>query len=420
MHISKIQLTNIKCFEEFFLDLEKDGEPVFWTMIVGDNSVGKSCLLESIAIGLCDEASAAALMKELSGGLLRKNAPEENNKVSGSIDIDFKTHASGHPYSINTKITRKPADAPPKLKQSIKDEANFPWENIFICGYGPQRASDADRSYDEYDPLAAVYTLFNYEATLQNPELILRRQPARRRRQWEKKLLRVLMLNEDEFKVELDEKGMSIVGPWGEQPLWSLSDGYRSTTFWLLDFLAWQVYFRTSNGKASNGRKHFSGVLLIDELEQHLHPRWQRYIIGRLHEQFPKVQFITTTHSPLVALGVTDIPNVKIVSLKRENQVIFSEEVDPLMLKGMRADQVLTSDIFGVSMARSIGDERDILRFRELYLKDSLNKPEQREFNKLRRIIERDMPEVGETEEERKLQKDLKKLLDEIDSKLES
>ena len=244
-------------------------------------------------------------------------------------------------------------------------------------------------------------------------------QPARRRQQWQKKLLRVLMLNEKKFKVRLDEKGMDIIGPWGEQPLWSLSDGYRSTTFWLLDFLAWQVYFRTSNGKVSNGRKPFSGVLLIDELEQHLHPRWQRYIIGRLRRQFPKVQFITTTHSPLVALGVTDIPNVKIVSLKRENQIIFSEEIDPMELKGMRADQILTSDIFGLPTTRSIDNENKIIRFRELYLKESMTKSEKSEFKKLRRIMERDMPEVGETEEERKLQKELKELLDQIDSKMD-
>ncbi len=419
MYISKVELKNIKCFEHFSIDLEENGQPILWTMIVGDNSVGKSCLLESIAIGLCDEASAAALMKELPGGLLRKNASPKKKEISGSIDIDFRTRVGGQRHSIKTKLKRKPVDAPPKLKQAIDDEENFPWENIFICGYGPQRASDADRSYDEYDPLAAVYTLFNYEATLQNPELILRRQPASRRRQWMKKLLQVLML-EDKFEIKLDEKGIEIVGSWGEHPLWSLSDGYRSTTFWLLDFLAWQVYFRTSNGKVSNGRKPFSGVLLIDELEQHLHPIWQRHIVGRLRKQFPRVQFITTTHSPLVALGVSDIPNVKIVSLRRENQVICFEEIDPQVLRGMRADQVLTSDIFGVSMARSVDDESKILRFRELYLKDRLAESEKREFKKLKRIIEHDMPEAGETEEERRLQKELRVLLEEIEVKLES
>ena len=65
MHISEVRLSNIKCFDDergFSLKLEENGEPILWTMIVGDNSVGKSCILESIAIGLCDEASAAALM----------------------------------------------------------------------------------------------------------------------------------------------------------------------------------------------------------------------------------------------------------------------------------------------------------------------------------------------------------------------
>ena len=71
MYISKVELKNIKCFEHFSIDLEENGDPILWTMIVGDNSVGKSCLLNSIALGLCDEATAAALMKEISGDFLR-------------------------------------------------------------------------------------------------------------------------------------------------------------------------------------------------------------------------------------------------------------------------------------------------------------------------------------------------------------
>lgn len=415
MYISKVELKNIKCFEHFSIDLEENGKPILWTMIVGDNSVGKSCLLNSIALGLCDEATAAALMKEISGDFLRKDTLIKRGAISGSIEIGFRKEIkSKMAYGIKTKITKKPSDAPERVKQSlIPRQKDFPWNDIFICGYGPQRAAEADRSYDEYDPLAAVYTLFNYESTLQNPELILRRQPNRRRKQWAKKVLKVLMLDENDYDVVLTTTGMDIVGPWGALPLWSLSDGYRSTIFWILDFLAWQIYF-----KATNGRKPFSGVLLIDEIEQHLHPKWQRYIVERLRSQFPKVQFITTTHSPLVALGISDIESAKIVMLKREKQRITCEEIEPETLKSMRADQVLTSDVFGLSTARSGKTGDMIIRFRELFLKDVLDTEEKSEFMKLQTEILRELPSAAESEEDRKIHREIKDLLNRLENSL--
>jgi hypothetical protein len=90
-----------------------------------------------------------------------------------------------------------------------------------------------------------------------------------------------------------------------------------------------------------------SGIVLIDEIEQHLHPRWQRQIIKLLRDQFPKVQFVATTHTPMCAVGTTDLDDAECELIKLEQQdckVIAIEDLVPP--RGQRADQVLTSLLF--------------------------------------------------------------------------
>ncbi len=66
------------------------------------------------------------------------------------------------------------------------------------------------------------------------------------------------------------------------------------------------------------------GIVLIDELEQHLHPSLQTEMPGRLIKIFPEIQFIATTQSPLMILGVS--PS-NVVSLHRKDGIVFSEYI---------------------------------------------------------------------------------------------
>jgi len=404
LYISEVKLHNIKCFGDIYLNLEEKGEPILWTMVLGDNAVGKTCLLRSIALGLCDQASAAALMKELPGEMLRKG------KREGFIYIKLR-NTEGETFSITTEITKKRLISPERITQRFKPrEDKIPWDDIFLCGYGPQRAAEADRSFIKYLPLEAVYTLFNYSAPLQNPEIIFWRQE-KHIKKIENKLLKILMLDKRNYSVKPSKRGLEIIGPWGTLPVEVLSDGYRSTTNWVLDFFAWQIYAGKLDG---------AGILLVDEIEQHLHPLWQRYIVERLSSQFPRIQFITTTHTPLIALGISEIKNAMIIKLEQDkNKKIIGKIIPIETLRGMRADQALTSEAFGLATARSItGDKLE--RFHKLYLKDSLDKDEEKEFKKLRSILRRVMPEAGETAEDRRIQRDLRKRLMNIERMLSS
>ena len=124
-------------------------------------------------------------MKELPGEFINHNTPRKTGKYEGWIELTLQTNEGQKKYVIRTIVSKRYKKSPEIITQELyalhketrTKEHNFPWDDIFVCGYGPQRASLADRSYYKYSTLDAVYTLFNYDALLQNPELILRRQP---------------------------------------------------------------------------------------------------------------------------------------------------------------------------------------------------------------------------------------------------
>ena len=92
------------------------------------------------------------------------------------------------------------------------------------------------------------------------------------------------------------------------------------------------------------------GIVLLDELEQHIHPSWQRRIISLLRPQFPKIQFITTTHSPLIAANASklykDDLESKLFHLTFDNQQGNQISEVEEKLRDLDCDQVLSSEAF--------------------------------------------------------------------------
>jgi predicted ATP-dependent endonuclease of OLD family len=277
------------------IDFTQQQKCSYWVMLLGDNAVGKSTLLKSIVLGLCNESDAAALIKiaESSGEFIKKGEKE------GRIIIHLRENSpSKHKkYTITTTIHKVAEDAPEIVRQETQPAENFPWADIFVCGYGAYRSKQADTSYEQYKAIDAVKSLFDHQTSLQNPELIaLRylRQTPQIHSILEEKLLNILMLDPQTHAIHFTTRGLEIDGPWGRMPLQNLSDGYRSTTIWVLDFIGWLLHAERLLGNPDIG-----GILIIDEIEQHLHPRWQRHIVQRLRQQFPKTQIIASTHTPL-------------------------------------------------------------------------------------------------------------------------
>ncbi len=135
-------------------------------------------------------------------------------------------------------------------------------------------------------------------------------------------------------------------------------------------------------------------VVLVDEIDLHLHPNWQRKIMSYLSERFRNTQFIVTAHSPLMVQAATD---ANIAVLRREgDHVVIDQSIKAV--RGWRVDQVLTSDLFGIESARPPEFDEFLTERKKLLTKGRLTKPDKKKLQELDARIG-DLP-AGETAKE--------------------
>lgn len=97
---------------------------------------------------------------------------------------------------------------------------------------------------------------------------------------------------------EKDKFSFEIAGKAHKMPATYLSHGYQSTLAWIADLVG--HFLLDLDGKGITEPRNMSGLVLVDELDLFLHPEWQGDFIDALSETFPNLQFVTTTHSPLL------------------------------------------------------------------------------------------------------------------------
>lgn len=343
LYISQIELRNFRCFEDVIIEATVEGDTAPWTLLTGDNASGKTTLLKAIALGLCDRSSAAGLLRESDSGYIR------NGQDSATIEIHLVDRSEGRTvgeYQVQTTLTRLNPHLEALEQETVPSQA-FPWHRIFVCGYGAGRGTSGTGDIAGYSAISAVYNLFNYTEGLQNPELTIRRLQHGSDRQ--KSVLRTLenILGLSSFR--LAENGTSDMGISVRDPqdidiaLRDLADGYKSTVLWVTDFLGWAF---------ASGRGHglpIDGIVVIDEIEQHLHPKWQKRFISNLRGTWPQVQFFASTHSPLVARSFQSFSDSGPYShyhLRSSESGNGVEAVQVPSLGGQRTDQILASEAF--------------------------------------------------------------------------
>ena len=410
MYITRIHLKNIRCFEEIEIDLKAESDVRKWAVILGNNGVGKTTLLRSIAVGLCDRLGAPGLIGDLPGEWVRKGSKDG----MGTIEIELKDPERSRP--VTTKLTIQNSDGHETIANFDSTIKGSNDRVIFVCAYGAGRGVMGTRDYPKYRIVDSVYTLFDYESNLQNPELTLRRIQSGGVNIEEilESIDKILMLRPG--STNLGTSGITISGPWGKfMPLGQVGDGYKSTLTWVTDFLGWAMFYQGDVLK----REELAGIVLMDELEQHLHPSWQRKIINLLHHQFPHTQFIVTSHSPLCASGLADLPdeNCRLVGFERAGEESLVTNYNILPLRGLRADQVLRTRAFGLPETRNPEIQKKLEEFQILLLKDPLNESEKVKLKELRKIIEEDIPGLAESEEDRALERQLSMRLLERDDR---
>lgn len=388
LHLEKIEVSNIGCFSHLEINLRDQQDKSRWIAILGENGVGKSTLLRCIAIGLCGESHTASLLGHMRTSFLK--AGED----SGSIKIQLYQINSSAKYTVETVITSSEQSQAGNvaIRKYTTPKDSFPWRNIFVSAYGTNRSLFADETYSSYSPANALAGLFDYSAKLMNPDVVFLSM-YRRQREIVCEQLRSILMMPEEDGVARSETGMELRGAWGSMHVHGASDGYRSTSNWILDLIGWAILSGQDN------LQEISGVVLIDELEQHLHPRWQQMIAARLMAQFPRIQFILTTHTPLLASAAADSNESRLVKLFRTEETIDAKRVSNELLRGLRADQVLTTEAFGLATSLSPHASAQRNRFVELAELETRTETEDEELQVLRKTIA-DRSAIGETPDE--------------------
>ena len=133
-------------------------------------------------------------------------------------------------------------------------------------------------------------------------------------------------------------------------PLGALSDGYRAYIGWVSDLL-YNISLSTPKGTRL---REIRGVVLVDEIDLHLHPEWQREVVPTVAKVLPNLQFVFTTHSPIVA-GTLSAQNIFVLEMDRSGASTIQQFKESIY--GLNADQILVSSYFGLRTTRAPGAE---------------------------------------------------------------
>jgi hypothetical protein len=349
-----------------------------WIFLTGNNGYGKTCFLQAVFIGLFGR------------------------------NRDINVVIENNPFRINAKVEANGIEINRKVESTTMDW--FEYRKIPILGYGPHRLSiqASTTSNKEEKSSAQYYSLFNQDGVLFNLETELKSWMYRSdaltsgdplAKQLRSKWLNVIQVlaklmpsihkieidpREDKiFYIESDSQGNALPG---KRVFDEIASGSKSIFAMIGDMMI--RLFRLQEEVTSPS--DLEGIVIIDELDLHLHPSWQKSLPSLLSEIFPKIQFIASTHSPIPFLGAPE-GSVFLKVNRTPEEGITLEKLD-IDISNLNPNLILSSKIFGFTEIFPIThDPKDRIR-----TEDTMD---EKEFND--KIIEKLNSYVGKEKEEK-------------------
>jgi predicted ATP-binding protein involved in virulence len=377
--LRKVSLKNIGPFEQLELNLDDH-----WNILLGDNGVGKSSVIRAIAA--C---------------LLGRDAENYMNRIMrfnlGNANITLETDR-GKPYGIDLSRSGQ------TVNLTVRGGSLLEIEKWLVIGFPPARTVTWN----------AVKIQVNRIRNRTTPEDLLPLLSGESDprldsvKQWFMDVDYQIKSSPDSNYVELRKRMIDIIN--------KVTVGLKME-FSRVDMKRGTVYFKTDDGEVpvdavSQGTASLIGwvgyltqrlfevypnrdphdvyaLVIIDEIDAHMHPEWQQSLVGNLRDLFPNVQFIATTHSPMVVSGM---PVKQIIRFDRNSDGrILQLPLESDITLG-RADQLLTSDLFDLNTTLDPTTQGKIDLYYELRDKQRRTAEEEDELQQLQRWFRFELP----------------------------
>jgi energy-coupling factor transporter ATP-binding protein EcfA2 len=340
VQLSSVELQNIRGLHQLKLTpASAQDDKGQWVVILGQNGVGKTTLLRSLALALRNTQDLAIWPPgAFSNTWLRIANPSETGITEARISVTLN-HAASEPTTHETVIKQNGSTSIKQYPEQSRARV------VPLFAYGCRRGSalggaarKLDLSENEGPEIA---TLFDTGADIIHAETWLTKlDSAAGKDDASAAILETVLAALCQFldikQIKIEATGIFITEHSGLRlPFEMLSDGYLTSAGWFLDLLARSITLAQKHHIAltPDFMQTMRGLVLIDEIDLHLHPRWQIEIISRTRELLPQMSFFVTTHNPLTLVGA------------KANEIwMLEREDDKIVLKaGIDTPMFLTS-----------------------------------------------------------------------------
>lgn len=381
MKIESFSIQNYKCIKDLAVDCRgADGEIRQWTVLLGENNTGKTNVLRALA-------------------LLRPLESEVEIERNGNKSITTKYVPVASPIELNAKIIAMLTDG---KEWGVDGFSRTFWEDpidLNIYGYGvsryPARTALSEREARPGETLfESSARLLDFQEWLLQLDYSQKSGSEKSRKRLEKMHDLVSSdlfpgVTDFSFKNDGDNEHVVVVfaaGKDGDVRFEELGFGYQTSLTWLADLCKrlFELYPEAENPL------HEEAVVLVDEIDLHLHPKWQRDLVPTLSKIFPNVQFIVTTHSPHVLQSMEDV-NLYVLRRDAESGEVAFKHCPRSDFRGWTVEDVLSETMGLGEKIHSDYYNLQVEDFNEALDEDNLQRAE-KAYKELDRLMKADDP----------------------------
>jgi hypothetical protein len=360
MYVRHLHVQNLKRLRDFRMDFRHGGQPRMWTVLIGENGTAKTTLLQAIALA----ATGSKQVNTLAGPVvrhLRDRRSEQRLEIQVEFEFTPWTTTESDVHELLDKVPKQlglssfvgldagstsliararyldleTAKSPRYDRLGHRDPLDHArgkhtrlW---FVAGYGISRALPDATSTPPFDrpSIERMQPLFDAQARLastsfSNHFALKDREEGRRKGSTSRLYSRMLneaiklggsellpnitklelrgsggastatdLIESDRFHQKMGRHVQKIAGV-------ALSHGYQSTFAWIADLIGHVLL----ESKTELRTIDMEGLVLLDEIDLYLHPAWQATFVTALRRVFPRIQFVATTHSPVILAGL--------------------------------------------------------------------------------------------------------------------